>query len=249
MASPDLTKHLVANPGKIGQYTPNNFFQVDRSYLCSLQDLLESAVSLSAMNSLENIGVFEDIEAIGRQSIQVYHAAFSLIKFWPSWLQRVWDTLVYSVVPIYEFRKEDGRSFSDPNFVGGIFTSVDLRSLYPDLALNIVLAHEVGHQALMIYQHGSNLLDLASPWVYSGVRRTLRPAAAALHAAVALAYMIEAIEGLLKVETDIGRVAFLRAILNDYRDSLKKGVSAQEDLSKTQLGQWIFEDLSQMSRV
>jgi HEXXH motif-containing protein len=138
---------------------------------------------------------------------------------------------------------ETGETFSDHHFIGAIFTSVEYQFPYPDLSLNVSFAHELGHQALTIYQHSGDMLFGSDAWVYSGVRKTERPIVSALHAAVALAYMIEAIRSLLRSERDIGKTGYLHALLDEYTSGLRQGLSALAPFPKSELCENIVKDL------
>lgn len=88
--------------------------------------------------------------------------------------------------------RENGSGFSNHHLRGMVFLSLPRAhgASFIELALN--LAHEVGHQALMVYQCGDEILadDLSQP-VYSIIRRTSRPAILSFHAVVATAFMLE----------------------------------------------------------
>ena len=62
------------------------------------------------------------------------------------------------------------------------------------LELDIIdLAHEVGHQVLILYTLSDPIISEGeNELVYSGARKEYRNAFRALHSAIALCYMIEA---------------------------------------------------------
>jgi hypothetical protein len=95
------------------------------------------------------------------------------------------------------------------------------------------LAHELAHQVIINYQLNDLLIkgDLNQP-VYSGVRKTNRPAIASFHAAAALTYMI----------------LFAQATSNDQRkkelqDNLHKGLFALRTVAFTPIGQKIYQEM------
>ena len=138
------------------------------------------------------IDIFHEILDSKPNSLENYEQAVRLIKHWPNWQQELFQSIVKSVLPLCdaETRQECDNSFGTRHCVGAIFTGITLSSPYPDISLNISFAHELGHQALMHYQVATEILPDAVEWIYSGVRKTLRPPISALHAAVALSYMI-----------------------------------------------------------
>src|SRR5690606_27268990 len=91
-----------------------------------------------------------------------------------------------------------GVGFSSIRSRGAIYLSVPKLEDFYYLELAINLSHELGHQALMIYQGADSILngDLEFP-VYSAIRKTNRPAIMAFHAVTALSYMVLFISDLL----------------------------------------------------
>lgn len=148
--------------------------------------------------------------------------------------ETLFDRLVHAVIPLRV--SESQLNGSSDLARGAIFISFFASLNQWNLQLD--LAHEFGHQALMILNSADPLIDsdIATP-VYSGVRMTNRPAIQSLHAATALAFMIlftlEKTESVARQETvsmvqELDRtIAALRkncvmtelgnAILDDYQ--------------------------------
>ncbi len=195
--------------------------------------------------ALEEIAVLAQVnEAKFQAQFKMFQAAIGLVELWSPWMQTVFGLVIKTIIPVgVASGKDYGFSFTDDNFIGAIFASIDPKSPFPELLLNTYLAHELGHQALMIYQHAGDLFYATDEQVYSGVRKTLRPAVASFHAAVALAYLIDCVRSLLKYRSDLAERAYLLALLDDYVDSLKKGLAALQPLRKSPLCEAIYQDL------
>lgn len=86
---------------------------------------------------------------------------------------------------------EKGVGFSLQKHKGAIFLSEPVTSAFKELKLAISIAHELGHQALMLYQIADTIIelnDLDNP-IYSYARKIERPAIQSFHACVAISYM------------------------------------------------------------
>ncbi len=95
------------------------------------------------------------------------------------------------------------------------------------------LAHELAHQVIIHYQLNDELIkgDLNDP-IYSGVRKTDRPAISSFHAVAALVYMIV-------FSDSIGNGARKSELVED----LRKGLFALRTLAFTPLGQQIYLEM------
>lgn len=118
------------------------------------------------------------------------------------WMSHIYRELIYCVVPIQHrvHGKPKKRGFSTPLAHGAIFLSFEDRDVtqgYSRVEMAIDLAHELGHHVLHLYQTADPLISSSlTSKVYSGVRKSLRPAIMSLHASAALAFMIEACRGI-----------------------------------------------------
>ncbi|MBX9769108.1 MAG: hypothetical protein K2X47_17665 [Bdellovibrionales bacterium] len=113
---------------------------------------------------------------------------------------KIFAAFVNGIIPIETADKESQRNRSGNGksahwLKGGIFLSRPLTHQNPELELTLNLAHELGHQVLMIYQDCDPLINNGtSHLVYSSIRKTLRPAIMSLHALIANYFMIRFID-------------------------------------------------------
>ncbi len=77
----------------------------------------------------------------------------------------------------------------------------------------------------------------------SGVRKKSKLAIAALHAAVALGYMLVCCQALLSHTNSITEKAYLTALANDYRTQLLLGLEALQPITKSDICEKILDDL------
>jgi hypothetical protein len=231
---------LVARPIK-----PKKIDDFSSDFLADVSKLMSQS-GRDTLISLGEARVYVDILQKSPGSAAIFSDAISLIDRWGEWQKTVFRSLITSIIPIYSTfdGAERGVGFTDHNFMGAVFVSVERQSPYPDIALNISLAHELGHLAMMLYQFSENLLYETKEWVYSGVRKVERPALMSLHASVALSYMIASARSLLSESNPHSRNAYIQALIDEYESSLRAGLSALGHLEKTYLCEQIINDLT-----
>ncbi len=246
MSSDDICLAYLGKDEKPSLLNPATQFDFRSAYLRMFLNLFSLSPGTEVFTKGLKIDIFHEILDAMPHSLETYDQAVRLIKHWSDWQQELFQGIVKSVLPLCaaDTRQECDNSFGTRHCVGAIFTGITLSSPYPDISLNISFAHELGHQALMHYQFASEILPDAEEWIYSGVRKTLRPPISALHAAVALSYMIECCRGLIYNENDIARRAFLNALLSEYHDALSKGLKALQPVPKSKLAELIIGDLN-----
>ncbi len=245
MASPQIAMFESEQGCRRDAVYAENTLDFSPDFLKYMNSYLELAMSQEWMRRADHIRIFHEIELFPN-SIEVYKDALKYTQYWPSWQKYVFTLVVKSIIPLCaneDLPYENGHSFSDHHFIGAIFTSIDTTSPYPELSLNLTFSHELAHQVLMFYQHSGNLLDNTDELVYSGIRKTLRPAISALHAACALGYMIETCKALIDRENDVCRKAFLKSKQEEYLCSLNLGLEALSLLKKSNLCSDLIEDL------
>lgn len=135
-----------------------------------------------------------DVRASERDLTVLQRAIDLVVTADGSWDER-FAALVRMIVPLKTIGKNvrrGGVGFSSEYAKGAIFLSIPRQAEHADVELSINLAHEMGHQALMVYQASDQIIEgnLGLP-VYSGVRKTNRPAIQSFHAMIALAFMVE----------------------------------------------------------
>lgn len=131
--------------------------------------------------------VIEEVRINNQDGIACYHHARNLLLESDPLLSYLFKSLVHFVIPI---RSSSGKfSFSTHLARGAIFLSLSEKQ-HSKITMTIDLAHELGHQALMIFQSADPLLEspLDQP-LWSGIRQTYRPAIQCLQATAALSYM------------------------------------------------------------
>jgi HEXXH motif-containing protein len=211
MAAPDLVTSVIASGRPIHDFCTTEILNLSAEYGENVNSLLRFVAEQDGQKgSLDDVRVFSEIADCKNQKFrEIFAEALRLTEHWSPWMQVVFKRVVKSIVPVVSIKdNSEGFSFTDHNFIGAIFASVDTRTPYPGLLLNTFLAHELGHNALMIYQHAGNFFYESDEWIYSGIRKTLRPVVASFHAAVALAYLIDCTSALLKSRTDVAEKAY-----------------------------------------
>lgn len=164
-----------------------------------------------------------------------------------SWSAR-FSSLVQAIIPLKGLGKnvrEGGVGFSTQFAKGAIFLSIPKQANFRAVELSINLAHEMGHQALMVYQSADRIVsgDLAQP-VYSGVRKTNRPAIQSFHALVALIYMVEYTINRLKNNfgLDTAETEYLRQRHESLLTDLEISITSFKDVGLTMLGANLYQE-------
>lgn len=155
------------------------------------------------------------------------------------------QSLVIQILPVRGNVLDWGNSVTSHLLPGLIFMGLgNPASPFPVQDMAVGFAHEIGHQALLIYQNADPILngDLQTP-IYSGVRKMHRPAIMAIHAAVALAYMIDTTQKLVKQATLKEETAHLRDSQGHMTKNLIVSLNDMTRLSFTDIGARIMQDL------
>ena len=238
---------------------PLDFDQInvvtDRSVLERIEERFKDKNGRSLQGLLTadiNSRVLVDVETRFPQASLLTSESVEWLNALTPWTGELLRAMISWVVPIYheKYGRPFRRGFSHMEYLGAIFTTFAERAEQGEewrrSVLAVDLAHELGHQALMLYQLTDKILltPLDAP-VYSTVRRTDRPAIFALHACVAAAYMIEtciAIER-AKLSSPLER-EFARNSISELVPHQRIGLESLRKVSKfTQIGQLIFDEL------
>lgn len=140
----------------------------------------------------------------------------ALMKAGP-FIPPLYREIVDFIVPLGGGRN---RGFSTHIARGAIFRSLPADNDSADVAIDV--AHELGHQVLIVWQSVDPILasDPLAP-VFSQIRRTDRPAIQTFHATVALAYMRE-VE--VQLANDPAIIAAAKRRGATYAESLSKSL-------------------------
>lgn len=183
-----------------------------------------------------------------RRDLAVLDRAIELVRSTDASWEARFDSLVRLVVPLRGLGKsvrEGGVGFSTHYAKGAVFLSIPRQRSFPHIELSINVAHEMGHQALMIYQAADRIIagDLGQP-VFSGVRKTNRPAIQSFHALVALTYMVEYTTMRLKKISalDAPEAAYLKQRHEILLGDLEVSIAAFEAIDLTLLGENLYLD-------
>lgn len=164
-------------------------------------------------------------------------------------LGECFSSIVQCIVPIYSAKKEvreHGIGFSSVLARNAIFVSCPKVDGVADIELAVNMSHELGHQILHLYQSCDLLFesDNFAP-VYSGIRKTDRPAILSLHAAVALGFMITAFESFNSKNIAIDESAeYIAKRLNELRADLIHTLVSLRKTHMTTLGRELVQELA-----
>lgn len=145
--------------------------------------------------------------------------------------------------PDHKFRV-NGSGCSVHWMKGAVFLSLPYDKTHRKIELSLNIVHELGHQALMIYQDIDELIpDGLQKHVYSAVRKTTRPAILSFHALVAIYYMIVFVKQSLKVQTNSFDSECLAVKFDVLKKQFLAGAFALKDITFTDLGRNLFSEM------
>jgi hypothetical protein len=209
---------------------------IDSSYLSNVSRFLEDHADLTLNNLIgtqDDWAILLDPLEERPEMVVELRAARDLMTGGSRYLSTVFRSLAEIIVPL---RQPRARGWTCQYFRGVVF--LGFAPGYPKLDLAMDLAHELGHQALALFQSADRIL--ASNWdapVYSEVRQTNRPAIQSLHAVAAIAFM-------LQLAKDLGIPDYVHPEFNDPLGvTLDRGLrSLRRSCTFTELGGNLMRD-------
>lgn len=139
-----------------------------------------------------------------------------------------------------------GIGFSNLLLRGAIFLSPPSDEAFGELELAANMAHELGHQSLFILQSRDRIiLSDMNELVYSGIRRTERPAIKSFHAAVALGSMIRIFQIAESTRLYAGAKArdYISDRIHELKADLLPTLCALRTVRLSSLGRLLYADL------
>jgi HEXXH motif-containing protein len=225
---------------------PENLYRIANFLESDGRVIMDS--TLAANMGLDPTQFFSVIQEIGDEEaawVECYSSARALLMKSDEFFPAIFDDLVQFIVPI----KADGKfDFSTHLARGAIFFSAP-EPPHPEITMAIDLAHEMGHQAMMLFQSADRLI--ASPLeqpTWSAIRKTLRPAIQCMQAVSAMAFMIVFMRGTLRTERfDAAQNSYLQ----EYYNSMVSGMIAtlaglKESCQFTPIGNQLFREFCQL---
>ncbi len=224
---------LCAQPYQIGNLV------TDASYLGKVDQLLlahHEKTRAELIGTPADWAILENVETRPKFASDLRRAV-DVCRGDP-FLNSVVNAVLYQIVPLAQERP---RGWSSHYFRGTIF--LGFPDSYSELDLSLDFVHEIGHQALAIFQSVDPIF-VSSPTalVYSEVRKTFRPAIQSLHALAAISFMTRLLKHVDRpnythpefsypiMEAHERALAYLdrecefteigRHLLNDFRDML-----------------------------
>ena len=217
--------------------------------------------NLTYMNSLQPFGLVGDNSTVGTVEIDAsicesfrlhVTAAIEILNYSPS-IKLLKETLVRKFIPLCESSpsaplREHGSGKSAHWIKGGIFLSLPNSHPFPSMELALNISHEIGHQALMIYQECDKIISDPHQMIYSTIRKAMRPAILSLHAVFAVYFMLcisrELIDNYPLTDKEN---EFLRCRIRELRKELASGLFALKDAKFTDFGLRIIKEITASS--
>ncbi len=183
-----------------------------------------------------------DVERVEHTNL-MFQKAYKLLTGTSEYFSAVFPKLIDVVLPLDE-TLEFERGFSNHHAKGAIFLA-PRHGEFAAYKLAISMAHELGHQSLMNYQTADSMIVNGQKKipVYSGVRKTMRPAMQTYHAIAALAFMIYACDELSKSNIDRSTSAFVHARRAKYTESMQASLfDLRAKCNFTDVGRYMLQE-------
>lgn len=161
---------------------------------------------------------------------------------------QLFNELVTTIIPIYiknNAKATTGVGFSSQEHKGAIFLSEPQIPSNQHIQLAISLAHELGHQSLILYQITDTIIEkneLDEP-IYSHARKCNRPAIQAFHACVAISFMSYFLEGLNIEQFSVPEQKFINNKKHELNKNLKESVNLFLNTNFTEIGKHLHLEL------
>lgn len=224
----------------------------------SLLKNIAEAIYMSDEKPLGKVSIKTDRMAINCnisfQDLQVYALATALVLQAGNPWKKNFSSLVRLLIPLHatgEVPRQGGVGFSTEHMKGAVFLSVPSQPNHKVLELAINLVHEMGHQALMIYQASDAILncELGKP-VFSGVRKTFRPAIHSFHALIALSFMVDFLNAIsLKPIFSEEEFAYLRSRHIELSSDLETALRGFQKIPLTKVGEKLYDEANCVFKV
>lgn len=250
MSRSSIAEEVVQNSGNRIQADSRPF--PSKHYVEKFCALYGSSSSMVTFSQEEPARPYAELYEKVPNALQEQENAFNFIIRSDSWMSVLADKLIVEILPI----AIDGKPYnglggvSDPALMGAIFLG-KMTDPFARVRSVISLAHELGHQALMMLQTIDNIAGKNREiFVYSGVREVERPLLHSLHAAIALVYMIEAANMLLECDSNLSKEesAYLEKLKSTHMTALYKGYMFLAAYDLSPIGNEILKDIEHFSR-
>lgn len=144
--------------------------------------------------------------------------------------------------------RTDGSGLSSLLYRKALFLSLPKESPHSFFEFALNLSHEIGHQALMVYEYADDIVKVDQYTTsYSIIRKTHRPAIQCFHALCATVYMLEFIiyaNHLLRQEFDL---VYIKNRSSQLQSDLNEGLKEIQDIPLTSLGNQIISEFTAFS--
>ncbi len=221
-----------------------------KDYLTDLHRFLTTEKSpLGAMGLAKSeFQVLHDNECTIADFYTLANEALSLIFEASPICEALWGELVTQVIPLDPVSAETkvrylGSGISNHRFRGAIFTHPPTPDEFKVEELAINLIHELGHQALMVYQYADPIFVSApSTPVYSAIRKVHRPLIMSFHALAALTFMCE-FTRLAAQKFSGSRKKYFEKRLQEINFDFQLGLKAVDDIEFTAFGRRLVDEM------
>lgn len=208
----------------------------DMRPLGRLNDEANWGLNIATLNNPEEVRGLDRIES----------ATERLRKTSPRY-RKLFGSVVSTFVPLIRTNniRSHRAAFSSHLARGALFLTIPVNdTLTAKIDTEVDLVHELGHSALILYQAADPIFvgDSLAP-TYSGIRKTMRPAIMSLHAATALAFMLEYLTSRFQRAPEEEIRSYLISEINSYTVSLQATLQGLAGAKLTDIGKAILREL------
>ena len=181
----------------------------------------------------------KELVSLYNHSIKILHQS--------NYLKSLWTNIIDIVVPLNtDYQISGSRDYAR----GAILISIN--AINDPLILALELSHELGHNVLMLFNSTDNLVKNLETEIYSGVRKTKRPAIQSLHAIFALTFILILLKELKQKPQILTSIKTKKEVVDfkfsKHLNSLKKSIKEMEDADiLTNIGEKLISDCKKMT--
>ena len=167
-------------------------------------------------------------------------------------LKRTFHSLIEHIVPLASKKGETTKSGAGSSTLlarGAIFLAIPKIGELSTIKLALNMAHELGHQSLMVYQTSDRIIknDLSTP-VYSYIRKEPRPIIQSFHASFALAFMVEFLQKINRNLLTANELKFVKNELKNIKENFKISLKEFDKNKFTDFGAILLGDLESYAK-
>lgn len=201
----------------------------------------------------ERFRVYNEVLDDIPDSVLFFQRCLNKLEEYTPWMKKLFDNIIKNFIPIIDKTTPNAIiSVTSQRSLGSIYLSIPNENIeFRELKNLVAIAHELGHNMFIVYQFGDMVFHKGeNTYIYSPVRKTERPAAMALHAAVALFFMVSILKGALdhsESQLSVSEKIYARNSINSFVNELERSFIQLRNCELTDFGKKALKDIEMLA--